>query len=202
MITIHHELGAVAELDVRRRDLTTGLTLCRGLGLRRTLIAEIEDDLFSLERSQGTLHNRHEALSAGIDDTRLLQHRKHLRGLREHLVTVRDDLLQQRDKILVGHGKLGDAIGHALCDRQDRTLLRLHDRLIRRLHGTTEGTCHNQVIDPCLIRMLTNLLRKATNQLAQYDTGVSACATKRAAGHRLRDIFKGRCTDRGDLSCG
>ena len=42
-------------------------------------------------------------LDAGIDDTCLLQYRKHLRGLREHLVTVRDDLLQQRDEILIGH---------------------------------------------------------------------------------------------------
>ena len=202
MITVYHELSAVAELDIRRRDLATGLPLHRSLGLRRTLIAEIEGNLFSLERSQRALDNRHEALSAGIDDTRLLQYRKHLRGLRKHLITVRNDLLEHRQQILIGHRKLGDAIRHALRNGQNRTLLRLHHGLICRLHRTAEGTCHDQVIDSCLVRMLPNLLREATDQLAQDDAGVTACATKRAAGHRLRHILERRCVDRSDLPCG
>ena len=49
MITVHHELGAVAELDICGRDLATGLTLCRSPDLRRSLIAEIEDDLLTLQ---------------------------------------------------------------------------------------------------------------------------------------------------------
>ena len=179
------KFGAVAEFDLHLR-LRLQASLHASFGRRRLrLLGEIQGVRRNLSGKsvKRAVKHFHQALSAGIHHACLLQDRKHLRCLAEHIFRVGNDLAEELLHILLARvGKLSRLQGRALRNGEDRSFLRLHDRLVRRLHrllarvGQDRHREHVIVADP---------LGKASEQLGKDNAGVSPRPAQGAGGNRL-----------------
>ena len=179
------KFGAVAEFDLHLR-LRLQASLHASFGRRRLrLLGEIQGVRRNLSGKsvKRAVKHFHQALSAGIHHACLLQDRKHLRCLAEHIFRVGNDLAEELFHILLARvGKLSRLQGRALRNGEDRSFLRLHDRLVRRLHrllarvGQDRHREHVIVADP---------LGKASEQLGKDNAGVSPRPAQGAGGNRL-----------------
>ncbi len=94
------------------------------------------------------LEHLHKSLTAGIDHTSLFQHRKHLGGLRKDSFRLLDDFADKHFEILLAcHCEIVCPLCRTFCNREDRTLLWLHDSLVRRLHSLVAGGGEDRCVD-------------------------------------------------------
>src|SRR5699024_8201155 len=75
---------------------------------------------FALESVKCTVEHLHQSLSAGIHDTCLFQHRKHLQCLRKDFLSIFHHLGEKNFKILLRLCHLLGLLGSALSHSQDR----------------------------------------------------------------------------------
>ena len=90
-------------------------------------------DLTSHHAGVGALQEDHEALPAGVDHAGFLKYRKQFGRICKDLISMIEHLLEDLFKIGLLGREFVPFFGNAACDRQDRTFLRLHDRLVGRL---------------------------------------------------------------------
>jgi len=95
---------------------------------------EIQVDFFAVESIDSPVHDHHEALSAGIDNTRLLEDGKHFRGACQRIVAGSNNRIEHELQIVGFLGAFRSLVRHAFRNGQDRAFLRLHDRFVGIIH--------------------------------------------------------------------
>ena len=134
----NNELGTVPELDFRLFLRILSGSVTRRLHGRR-LHGEI--DLLAQIGVQSPCQNLHQPLPAGVHHSCLLKHRQHLRGLTKNVSGMLDDTCQKGLHVIahaVRRQRLGlvrRPSGHS----ENRSLLGLHHRLVRGLHGLIQS---------------------------------------------------------------
>ena len=181
----HDELGAVGEGDLPFIE-AGGIALVRDLGgglLPRFLLQF--DDCTALEHLLHALHDIHQACTASVHHTGLLQHRQQLRGFLQGLLGAIDHGLpdpglgalsgQRLGALLVGH------TGHG----EDGALGGLHNRLIGSLDTGIHGLYQ---IGSRGFRLAGQALGKAAEQQRQDHTRVAPGTPEQCAGCGLGDL--------------
>ena len=195
------KLRAVAEFDLHAGLNVQAAPYALSGSSRLCLGGKIEGLLGGFPRKgiKRTVQDLHQSLSAGIHHACLLQHRKHLRRLAEHVFRMGDDLLQELLHILLAAvGQLSRLHGSALGHGEDRSLLRLHDGLVRRLHRLFAGCGHDRDRDHVII---ADPLGKASEKLGKDNAGISPRPAQRAGGDRLGKRCHIRFRHGGHILC-
>ena len=107
LVQHNDELGAITKFDLFL------FRLCLGCCLGALLLFYCVLNLFSLEYVESTLHDLHQALSAGIHHACFFQHRKHLRSPCQDCVALCHDGLHHLFQLHAFRCQLGSLLSHA-----------------------------------------------------------------------------------------
>ena len=134
LIPLQHndKFCAITKLNICRILRTAGSDSRRCL---RIYTGNVQIHFLALQRSKCTAHKGHQSLSTGINYACLLQYRKHIRCTLEGILHIGYHFLGEGNHILGFslHQKLYGSLCPCLDHCQDRTLLRLHNSLVRRI---------------------------------------------------------------------
>ena len=176
----HDEHGVEGEGDVLIADggkvrLLLGLLLHLG-------------DLLAPQGAEHALQNNEIAFAAGIHHAGLLQHRIHLRGLRQRGITGLDGLLQHVVGVVPLACRLQRALGGQTGHGEHRALCGLHHRTVGGGHALLHGG--GQL---CAVRLRHALqsLAHAAEQQGQNDAGVAAGTPQQAGCRDLGRLLHG-----------
>ena len=131
-------------------------------------------DLFSEKCIVCSADHFQKSLSAGIHNACFLQNRQHLRCLLKNNFRFFDNFRNKYLQIIRLFGHLFRLLRDSSCHGKNRSLLRLHNRLISSFLCTSQRFCKRRNIDLLLI---TDRFRKSTEKLGQDNTGVTSCSS-------------------------
>ena len=137
---------------------------------------------FSKKCIIGTFQNLYQSLSAGVDNTCLFQHRKHLRSLCQYFFGLFDDKSAELFHIFYRRCQICGLVSRTFGNCQNRTFLRLHNCLVCSLYCFVHGICQ---VNHIQFLMVSDSLGKTSEKLRKNNTRVSSCPTQRTR----RDAF-------------
>ena len=124
LVQHNDELGAITKFDLFL------FRLCLGCCLGALLLFYCVLNLFSLEYVESTLHDLHQALSAGIHHACFFQHRKHLRSLCKHFFCMFDHCRDELFEIICLLCQLRSLLSNTAGNCKNCSFLRLHNCFI------------------------------------------------------------------------